>query len=396
MTGGTACNFISNFGQDSSFAGNKAPQGNTDDNGVGDFFYAPPSGYLALCTANLPDPAIDPAQDDVPADYFNTVTYTGNGSTQSVTVGWQPDLIWGKARNAAFSHALHDAVRGFGNRLVSNDTAAESFRTDAFQATAVDSTGFNLGSQGDLNYSGNTMVAWNWLAGNGTSSNTDGSITSTVSVNEKAGFSIVSYTGNGTAGATIGHGLSNAPDVIIFKRRDAVTDWHLYHSSITNANTTLAYLNKTNAPASTNAFLNSTYPTSSLITLGTGAGLNGGSMLCYVFHSVEGYSKFGSYTGNGSNDGPFIYCGFRPALFLTKRTDSTSDWQLLDTSRDTYNAADAYLKPNTSGAEATGGPHDFVSNGFKIRNTGGSQNASGGTYIFMAFAENPFKYANAR
>jgi len=119
-------------------------------------------------------------------------------------------------------------------------------------------------------------------------------------------------------------------------------------------------------------------------------------MLCYVFHSVEGYSKFGSYTGNGSNDGPFIYCGFRPALFLTKRTDSTSDWQLLDTSRDTYNAADAYLKPNTSGAEATGGPHDFVSNGFKIRNTGGSQNASGGTYIFMAFAENPFKYANAR
>jgi len=396
--GGTP-SWVLNAGQDSSFGGRKTPQGNTDDNGYGDFYYAPPSGYLALCTANLPSPAIDPAKDDVPSDYFNTSLWTGNDTQRSITVGWQPDLVWTKYRSSTGAHTLMDSVRGASARLFSNLTDAEATTNGLI---SFDSDGFTMGDNAtshNMNASGVSVVGWSWLAGNGTSSNTDGSITSTVSVNQKAGFSIVSYTGNATAGATVGHGLNVAPSVLIVKNRDSVYNWPVYHGANgTSAGQNVLFLNATTANTVSSGPWNNTAPSSSVFTLGSGAVSNnsGDDYIAYCFAEVEGYSKFGSYTGNGSNDGPFIYCGFRPSLFLTKRTDSTSDWQLLDTSRDTYNAADAYLKPNTSGAEATGGPHDFVSNGFKIRNTGGSQNASGGTYIFMAFAENPFKYANAR
>ena len=302
-----------NFGQDSTFSGATTAGGNQDDNGVGDFKYAVPSGYLALCTANLPTPTIVDG-----SEYFNTVTYTGNGSTQSVTVGWQPDLIWGKARNAAFSHALHDAVRGFGNRLVSNDTGAESFRTDAFQATAVDSTGFNLGSQGDLNTSGNTMVAWNWKAGGTAVSNTDGSITSQVSANTDAGFSIVGYTGTGSAGATVGHGLGVTPDLLIMRRRSPAEAWPVWVGGAGFSNTQYLRLNGTNAVDTATSLFNSTTPTSSVVTLGNGNFVNtsANNYIMYAFASVEGFSKFGSYTGNGSTDGPFVYTGFRPAWVL--------------------------------------------------------------------------------
>ena len=401
---GTAYPFINvNFGQDSSFAGIKPAQGNTDENGYGDFYYAPPSGYLALCTANLPDPVIDPAKDDVPSDYFNTVLYTGNGGTQSVTVGWQPDLIWGKSRNNTFSHALHDAVRGFGNRLVSNDTAAESFRTDAFQSTAVDSTGFNLGSQGDLNYSGNTMVAWNWLAGNGTSSNTSGSISSTVSVNQKAGFSVVSYTGTGAA-ATVGHGLGAKPAMLIVKKRTSAAPggnrgWAVWHQSL--ATDKVLELNTTNAQLTEANFfiegnINST-------TFGVGADYNTGwtdDYIAYCFAEVEGYSKFGSYTGNGSTDGPFVYTGFRPAWVLYKNADGAGNsWLIFDEARTPYNQEFLELKPDSAAAESPAGSYayfDFLSNGFKPRTTSTALNASGQKIIYMAFAESPFKYSNAR
>lgn len=385
---------IANFGQDSSFAGNKPAQGNTDDNGVGDFYYAPPSGgYLALCSANLPNPTIDPAQDDVPSDYFNTVLYTGNGSTQSVTVGWQPDFTWIKSRtDGGRWHALFDAVRGTEKRLFSNDTSAED--TTANTLTSFDSDGFTLGSQAGQNGAGDSFVSWNWLAGNGTSSNTDGSITSTVSVNQKAGFAAVKWTA--TSGAqTVGHGLGATPKVVIQKSTSNADDWNVYHASVGSGK----YL-----------ILNSTAAQTSYSTIWSGVGSStfpsdtatnstaGRDYIAYCFAEVEGYSKFGSYQSNtNTTNGTFVYTGFRPSLIICKRTDSTGFWAMLDGTRSSYNVVDDALYANASNAESTGQATDFLSNGFKFR-TGDSDVHAGSSasYIYMAFAENPFKYANAR
>jgi hypothetical protein len=386
-----------NFGQDSSFAGNKTRQGNTDDNGVGDFYYAPPSGFLALCTANLPDPVIDPAQDDVPADYFNTVLYTGTGADLPVSVGFQPDLIWTKARSAVDNHLLVDNIRGIGNILISNTTGAES----AYAAfDSFDANGFTKNSLESV--SGRTYVAWNWLAGNGTASNTDGSITSTVSVNQKAGFSVVSYTGTRTSAGndTIGHGLGKAPSVVISKARNATGRWVFQHSSL-GADDYLE-LNTTSASAdSVSAGAGSLPKPTSSVFYGSylfGLNVNGENCIAYCFAEVEGYSKFGSYTGNGSTDGPFVYCGFRPAWVMFKRTNSAEGWIVQDATREPINDANrTVLFPNSSDAETTDAfPTDFLSNGFKIRNLGTGNNASGSTYIFAAFSEQPFKFSNAR
>ena len=401
-TGGITASI--NFGQDSSFAGTKTAQGNTDARGIGDFYYAPPAGYLALCTANLPDPAIDPAQDDVPADYFNTVLYTGTGANLDVnTVGFQSDFVWLKSRsNASTWHILADGVRGANKHLSSNNGEAE--KTDA-EGVEFIANGFSLGADSvdayyGWNLSGNTYVAWNWLAGNGTSSNTDGTITSTVSANQKAGFSIVSYTGTGTNGATIGHGLSSAPDLLMVKDRSQAVDWHVYHSANTSApETEYLILNQTLATIDAIAPWNDTAPTSSVFTVGTGVAVNtnGNNYIAYCFHSVEGFSKFGSYTGNGSTDGPFVYTGFRPAFVMVKWADSTGEWGMHDSARDVDNVVGGVLFAHASDAEYTGYEfYDFTSNGFKIRSSNANRNASGGTYIFMAFSEMPFKYSNAR
>ena len=406
---GNTATFYANFGQDSSFAGNKTAQGNTDANGVGDFYYAPPSGYLALNTANLPDPAIDPAQDDVPADYFNTVLYTGTGATQSITgVGFQPDWTWIKTRSNTASHSIFDAVRGANNWLASDSTdAATSAQTDLL--TSFDADGFSLGANTgskNTNKSGQTYVGWNWLAGNGTSSNTDGTITSTVSVNQKAGFSVVSYTGNAVDGATVGHGIGAAPSMVIVKARSAAESWRVFHEGLTSGNN--IYLNATNAQdivtGTAGGGIGST-PSSTTFTLVTGAGGNANNInasavtyIAYCFAEVEGYSKFGSYTGNGSTDGPFVYCGFRPAWIMFKRTNSTGNWIIFDAELGIYNLNDNYLYANSSDAEGTSATKgvDFLSNGFKHRNDYNDANLSGSTYIFMAFAEQPFKYSNAR
>lgn len=390
---------LANFGQDSSFAGNKTAQGNTDDNGQGDFYYTPPSGFLALNTANLPAPAIDPAEDDVPADYFNTVLYTGTGAALSVTgVGFQPDWTWIKGRSGATDHALYDAVRGVQEQLESNQTSAET--TEATGLTAFGADGFSVGALAQLNTSTATYVAWNWLAGNGTASNTDGTITSTVSVNQKAGFSIVSYTGTG-ANATVGHGLGAAPSMVIVKNRDQADAWQVYHGANTaNPETDYLVLNTTAATADAADRWNDTLPTSSVFSLGNGATVNTSSedYIAYCFAEVEGFSKFGSYTGNGSADGPFVYCGFRPAFVMVKRTDSTGNWVIEDAAREPYNdGLRNSLYADLSNAEDNDAfPTDFLSNGFKHRNSGTAVNTSGGTYIFAAFAESPFKYSNAR
>jgi hypothetical protein len=286
---------VANFGQDSSFAGNKTAQGNTDANGVGDFYYAPPSGFLALCTANLPDPVIDPAQDDVPADYFNTVLYTGNSSGASVTgVGFQPDFVWMKCRSTARNHELLDAVRGGSSTLFSNQTVANAEYTQQRISSGFDSDGFTYTTDSNSANTGDTYVAWNWLAGNGTASNTDGSITSTVSVNQKAGFSIATFTDAGSA-CTIGHGLGVAPDVVIAKFRGTSGNWSIYHKSL---GPTKRLIFTTSAELTSSGWWNNTAPTSTVFSLGSSL-VASTTQVAYCFAEVEGYSKFGSYTGNG-------------------------------------------------------------------------------------------------
>ena len=379
-----------NFGQDSSFAGAKTAQGNQDGNSIGDFYYAPPTGFLALCTKNLPDVAV------VPSEHFNTLLYTGDGgSNRAITgVGFQPDWSWFKSRNNAWAHNASDSVRGSTYQLRPNTTAAEW--NDTTSVKSFDTDGFTVGNSGDWNGNGNQVVAWNWKANGSGSSNTTGSINSTVSANVDAGFSIVSYTGTG-ANATVGHGLSKAPDFLVTKTRSHTGDWMVYYGD----NTDFLKLNETNATEDLAAVWNDTSPTSSVFSLGSNGDVNtnGRTYIAYCFHSVDGYSKVGSYTGNGNADGTFVYTGFRPAFTLIKKSSASGSWwEMVDNKRSPTNVMSKTLYANQSDAEynSTSYNRDFTSNGFKIRNTNAGDNTSGETYIYIAFAETPFKYSNAR
>ena len=327
---------------------------------------------------------------DKPSDYFNTVLYSGDGGTQSVTgVGFQPDWSWLKCRSTAYHHRLFDVVRGAGKNLRSDTTDAEQTVDEGI--TAFNSNGFSVkqGSTLEYNASGQTYVSWNWKAGGSASSNSNGSITSSVSANTDAGFSIVSFTGNATAGATIGHGLNSVPSLILTKNRDSAYNWHLWTHAFSSYNDTIQL--NTTAAKDTGTLLNNTAPTSSLITLGNSAVLNasGEKIIAYVFAEKQGYSKFGSYTGNGNADGTFVYTGFKPAFVIYKRYDSgTYSWVLVDNKRNTFNAVDKYVHPDLSAAEGTVTLMDFLSNGFKMRVNDTTSNQ--GSIIYMAFAENPF------
>jgi hypothetical protein len=349
---------------------------------------------------------------------MDATLYNGNGTTgQSVlnASSFKPDLVWAKGRNANGGYnVLYDSVRGAFNQLVANNTSAETTPPSGYGVTAFNSNGFSVlddangswsvnGASGGT-YSGTppAYVGWQWQAGKGTtSSNINGSITSTVSVNATAGFSIVSYTGNGTAGATVGHGLGVAPSFMIMRSRTSSGsngNWVVYHSAL--GGTKYLVLNTTDSAFTDIGAFNNTNPTSSVYSVGTFTGTNGSSltMIAYCWAPVAGFSQFGSYTGNGSDDGPFVYLGFRPKYILVKRTDSSPyNWIVWDSSMNPYNAANTYLEPNQSAAQATDTPIDFLSNGFKLRYGAGTWvNASGGTYIYAAFAENPTKFANAR
>ena len=286
-----------NFGQDSSFAGTETAQGNTDGNGIGDFYYAPPSGYKALCTANLPEPTIGPnsGTNEQSDDYFNTVLYTGNATNRSISgVGFQPDWVWGQCRSVATGSWLFDSTRGATKQVESFGTNAQS--TQAAMLTSFDSDGFSMGTDSAGNGNTRTFVAWNWKANAGTtSSNSDGSITSTVQANTDAGFSIVTYNGEGDGQATVGHGLGVKPQVIMPKSTGTSGSWHMYHEAI-DASAPQNYgiiLNSTNARTDDPGFHNDTAPTSSVFTIGTYNNFDH-DYVAYCFAEVEGYSKFGS------------------------------------------------------------------------------------------------------
>jgi len=377
--------------------------------GQRDFAYTLPTGFSALNTSNLPAPSIADG-----SQYFNTVLWTGNGSTQSITgVGFQPDWVWTKKRSGSQDHFLYDVVRGSTNgnfyELRSSSTSAEGVPgTPSTGLTSLDSDGFSIGSDASVNTNGSTYVAWNWLASNTSgSSNTDGTITSTISATPSAGFSIATFTGNGTAGATVGHGLGVQPKMVIWKSRNSGTTndhWTVYHSGMdaTAPQNYAMHLNLTNARNAGTTYWNDTAPTSTVFSLGylsTYINVLNRTYVAYCWAEVPGYSSFGSYVGNGNNDGPFVYTGFRPAFVMLKRTDSTSDWAIVDSSRFLYNGSQDYtLKPNLTNAEATVTDKyivgDFLANGFKFRYYDSSMNVSGGTYVYMAFAEHPFGGSN--
>ena len=346
---------------------------------------------------------------DKSEDYFNTITWTGDGSRPvSITgVGFQPDMVWAKNRSPdAFEHKLYDSSRGAGSdkELTPNEPYYEGeSNADTYgYLSSFDSDGF---SSTDSNYnayfnkSGTTYVAWNWKANAGsTSSNTDGSITSTVQANTNAGFSIVTYTGNSTSGATFGHGLGVAPSMVIVKKRSATPladNWGVWHQGLTSAAYYLL-LNSTAAQANSWNIWNSTAPSSSLVTLGNDStgNYNGQPYVAYCFAEKQGYSKFGKYTGNGNANGTFVYTGFKPAFLIIKNADRTTNWVMYDIKREPFNEMVKELQPNTTAAENNDSPYsniDFLSNGFKLRGTGYNANlASGEKFIYMAFAENPF------
>ena len=333
---------------------------------------------------------------DKPSDYFNTKLYTGNGSTQSINgIGFQPDWVWIKERNNAASHKLYDIVRGATEVLESDGVGGEG--TDVNGLTAFDSDGFSLGSSGSNNGSGDTYASWNWKAGGTASSNTDGSITSSVSANQDAGFSIVSYTGNGTNNdtATIGHGLGVGANFIIIKDRSDTSGW-LVSSTALGWNNRLR-LEGTQASASdTYAFgVSGVTPSSSTFTVSANSGddhtnISGDNYIAYCFAEKKGFSKFGSYTGNGNADGTFVYTGFRPAWVLIKPSSAVGSWYLFDSTRNAYNVTNSRIKVDGSDAESSNiDTLDITSNGFKLRDTNAAWNGSGTTYIYMCFAENP-------
>jgi hypothetical protein len=352
------------------------------------FKYTPPTGYVALNTYNLSTPTIAAGN-----QYMDATLFTSPGTTQTVTNAgsFKPDLVWQKTRSVIGSHWLVDSVRGVASNLNSNNTNAET--SLPLFVTSLNSNGFSLGTDNFSN--GTTLVGWQWQAGQGsTSSNTNGSLTSNVSVSTAAGFSVVTVTTQSSGTATFGHGLGVAPSLVITKYRNVINDWYTWHTSIPG--TSYLKLNTADAVGSS-AGIFSAAPTSTVINLGTLFAGNS-PFLAYCWAAVPGFSAFGSYTGNGSADGPFIYTGFRPKFLMTKRTDSSTsgDWNMVDTTRGTYNVVGPYLYANLNNAEGNAGIYDILSNGFKIRESGSGTNANGSSYIYMAWAENPFKYALAR
>ena len=385
--GGTSITL--NFGQNGTFNGTVTAGNNSDANGIGDFKYTVPTGALALCTANLPEPTLGPNSAENVTDYFAPALYTGNGTAigsggKAVSVGFQPDFTWIKNRDAADNHMVFDAVRGVTNYISANTNTAEA--TDTQSLSTFDTDGFTLGNNVAVNTSGEDYVAWNWK--------------------ETAGFfDIVQSTGTGSA-RTIAHNLGVKPNFIWAKNLNDISSQQVYvdGGQVSDPETDFYALDESIAVQDNPGAWNDTAPTDSVFSVGTYNSVNGSGdpIIYYLFSNMEGVCKVGYYTGNGSTTaGPFIYTGFRPAWVMIKRNDSANSWYIHDTSRDTYNGAYHLLYTDGSAAEVTYGVSlDILSNGFKLQTAGSPYpngfNASGGSYIFMAFSEMPFKYSNAR
>ncbi len=391
-----------NFGQDSTFGGQETAGGNADGNGFGDFKYSPPTGFLATCSGNIAiSDDIDPAQtdDDYPAKNFNVVLFDGNGGSNAVTgLGFKPDLIWGFTRSAGQSKRIIDSTRGGSSRIYSDNTNAEDTSTATISEFGTD--GFTATGGAFNNDNGRTCGAWCWKANGGvTSSNSEGSTTSTIQANTKGGFSILSYTGTGSA-ATLGHGLEKAPEFILVKRRTgAAQSWKVYHVGV--GATKYLTLNDNSQAGTSSGMWNDTAPTSTLISIGNESNVSTSSAtyIMYAWHSVDGFSKFGRYIGNGNTDGAFIYTGFRPRLLAIKAFSSnySEGWIVHDTARTTNNTSIKKLGwDNGNGESEAAASHqlDFLSNGFKCRNTNTDFNESGSSYVYMAWGDVPFKYNN--
>ena len=391
-------------------------QGSSNINGKFDFGQlgyvgSDDENYFPMSTANLPEPSISPLNDDLPEDYFDTVLYTGNSSTNSISVGFQPDWVWIKERTASSSYGVYDSVRG-NTEVLSSDAVTNAYDQSADPGLeSFDTDGFTVDypNNGDyyINRTGQPYVSWNWLAGGTAVSNTDGDIDSSVSANTEAGFSIVGYTGDGTnATRTIGCGLTKKPEMVIIKNRteDSVADtWFVWHTAFGTASPSkYMTLYDSDAVAASGVFVDSSFSDNSGNALFAvnggynGVNKSGTTYIAYCFHSVEGYSRFGSYTGVGNADGAYVYLGFRPAFVMIKNTSASAGWHMYDSARGTTVGNEPTLNADVSSAETTSGDRiDFTSNGFKLKVNQTNVNASGNDYIYMAFAEMPFKYANA-
>jgi len=362
------------------------------------FTYTPPTGFVALNTQNLPAPTISNG-----ANYMAATLYTGTGASLTIanTVGsasFQPDWVWVKSRSAATDHALYDSVRGVQKQLESNTTTAETTETTGL--TAFGTTGFTIGALAQMNTSAATYVGWQWNAGGSTVTNTSGSISAQVRANTTAGFSVATFTAPASGAFTVGHGLGVAPAMVIMKPRNNSADsWVVYHKK-SNATPQSYYLllNSTAAAANSTTIFNNTAPTSTVVSYTSAVALSASATaVMYSFAEVAGYSAFGSYTGNGSADGPFVYLGFRPRFIMFKRTDAVASWRIIDTAREPINATQTEIYPNLANAEGSAANGmDILSNGFKLRASYAEWNTSGGTYIYACFAENPFKNSLAR
>ena len=414
FTGGTASGVHMNIncGHDSTGAGTFSAASNADENGFGEFQYSPPTGFLAICSANLPtSTGIDPAEtdDDIPTKQFNVLTYTGNNSTNAITgLGFKPDFCWIKKTNSTGGAALVNSTVG-GQKVIQSNANDVEGSTSPFQS--FDNDGFTLDNTSSYlgNFNGNTdsYVAWCWRATGGTTAtNTSGTITTTVQANQAAGFSIITYTGNdGSWGSgnrdTIGHGLSAAPEFMIFKERNANDQWTVFHHSVGAGGGTTAAHNNLVLATDAQLYTNQSYkafggvmPTSTVITVeGNTTNLSTSNHVAYVWHSVAGFSKFGAYEGNSNADGPFVYTGFRPRLIFVKLVDSAGDWWVEDTERDTYNPLTTYIAWNRTDANATGIDVDVLASGFKIRSSSGDFNSD--TVVYGAWGDVPSKYNNA-
>tara|TARA_Y100000593_G_scaffold70064_1_gene128599 strand:- start:380 stop:2965 length:2586 start_codon:yes stop_codon:yes gene_type:complete len=430
-----------NFGQDPTFGGisvNGTSADATDSNGKGKFYDTPPTGFLALCSANLPEPTISPNANNQSSDFYNAIIYTGDGNDDRVitegsdgkSIGFQPDITWIKNRsNGGNDLLVYDSSRGGDQAMITTSQGyyAESTATNKLEAFV--SGGFRLGQSvhSSVNSDGNTYVAWNWFIGTTpTATNsesagatpTSGSVkidsvnksdalagtipATSINANTTSGCSVVLYEGTGSAG-TIAHGLSAAPKCIILKNRDSNQNWCVYHGANTSAPATeILHLNRENATDDDDTFWNDTAPTSTVFSVGTQNNTNkdGESHMAYCFVETAGFSKFGTFKGNGSTDGTFVYTGFTPAIIISKRTDTVDNWAIYDNARDTFNPRDSYIYTDsyTAAAEATFSTAlvDFLSNGFKWRGAVNFGNNSSGTYVYIAFAENPFKFSNAK